>query len=458
MKRNKLVSALIVLTVLVTVLTSCAPKVVKETVVVEKPVEKVVKETVVVEKPVGPKDYGKVVVFSTQGVPVAEAEAMRKVVLAKFPGQAEFVPTEAFLDTALAEAKAGKGTTDVYITLRGDYPTLVDADALMDLSDVRAAVSGKGIPDAFMELGKLGGDKQYYIPMMQATYILAANKKALQYLPAGADVNSLTWEQLRDWGKNIYDATGEKKLGFPAGEGGLMHRFLEGYIYPSFTGGMVTGFRTDDAVKMWEFFKDMWQYANPQCLTYAYMQEQLLSDEVWVAFDHTARLINAFKERPDDFVAIPAPSGPKGLGFMPVIVGAAIPKTAPNPEGAKAMIKYLLEPDTQIAILQEIGFFPVTDVEFPATLPIGIQKEGDAVSKQAAAPNALPALLPVGLGKRGGEINKIYKDAFRRIIIEGEDIRKVLQAEGDNLQALLNETGAPCWPPDAPSTGPCQLK
>jgi multiple sugar transport system substrate-binding protein len=67
-------------------------------------------------------------------------------------------------------------------------------------------------------------------------------------------------------------------------------------------------------------------------------------------------------------------------------------------------------------------------------------------------------MLPVGLGPRGGEINKIYRDAFTRIVIDGEDIATVLAAEGDNLQTLMNETGAPCWPPDAPSVGACQVK
>jgi len=309
-----------------------------------------------------------------------------------------------------------------------------------------------------MELGKLGTDTQYYIPVMQATYIFAANKTALEYLPAGADIDALTWEDIRDWGKNITDATGEQRLGFPAGDGGLMHRFLEGYIYPSYTGGMVTGFRSDDAVTMFEFVNDMWQYVNPQAVTYSFMQEQLLSDEVWVAFDHTARLIEAFKQRPDDFVALPAPTGPKGLGFMPVIVGIAIPKNAPNPEGAEAMIKYMLQDETQIHILREIGFFPATDVEFPGFIPFGVRAEGEAVAKQAASPNALPALLPVGLGARGGEINKIYRDAFRRIVLEGGDISTVLAEEGDNLQTLLEETGAPCWPPDPSSGGdPCPV-
>ena len=47
-----------------------------------------------------------------------------------------------------------------------------------------------------MTLGKLGTAQQLYIPWMQATYIMAANKKALPYLPAGADINALTYEQL----------------------------------------------------------------------------------------------------------------------------------------------------------------------------------------------------------------------------------------------------------------------
>ncbi len=65
------------------------------------------------------------------------------------------------------------------------------------------------------------------------------------------------------------------------------------------------------------------------------MQEPLLGEEVWVAWDHVARLINAVKDRPDDFVMFPAPAGPKGRGYMPVIAGLAIPKGAANREGAE---------------------------------------------------------------------------------------------------------------------------
>lgn len=286
---------------------------------------------------------------------------------------------------------------------------------------------------------------------------MAAHMDALQYLPEGADINALTWEQLAAWAKNMYDATGEAQLGLPVA--GLFHRFLEGYLYPSFTGGMVTGFKSADAAAMWEWFKaDLWPYVHPQSITYEFMQEPLLAGEVLVAFDHTARLINAFNEKPEEFVGFPAPTGPAGLGFMPVVVGLGIPYTAPNPDGAEALLKYMLLPETQARVLQDLAFFPVVGGVDTSNLSAGVAIEAAAVAAQANSPDALPALLPVGLGTRGGEINEIFRNAFTRIVLNGEDIQTVLDQEGASLQTLLDETGAPCWPPDAPSEGACQLQ
>ena len=69
---------------------------------------------------------------------------------------------------------------------------------------------------AYLDTGLLGTeDYLYYVPWMQATYIMAASKDALQYLPAGADINALTWEQLGEWCKTIYDKTGTAALRLP---------------------------------------------------------------------------------------------------------------------------------------------------------------------------------------------------------------------------------------------------
>ena len=86
-----------------------------------------------------------------------------------------------------------------------------------------------------MDLGKLGTGEQKYLPWMQATYLMAANKKALEFLPQGADINKITYDQLIEWSKKMAEATGSPKFGFPAGPKGLKHRFFQGFLYPSYT-------------------------------------------------------------------------------------------------------------------------------------------------------------------------------------------------------------------------------
>ncbi len=403
---------------------------------------------------------GSVTFMSTQFNIVEESDKIRTI-LADF-GEVEFVPSEEgpMIDLLRAEAETGEGSVDLIGALHGTFPVLQNEDVLFDLSDLLAQLEENyELPESFVELGKLGtADYQYYIPWMQATYIMAAHVSALEYLPEGADINALTWEQFAEWAKNIYDGTGEAQLGLPVA--GLFHRFLEGYLYPSFTGGMVTGFKSPEAVAMWEWFRDeLWPYVHPQSVTsYEFMQEPLLAGEVILAFDHTARLINAFNDKPDEFVGFPAPTGPAGLGFMPVVVGLGVPYTSADPDGAEALIDFLLQPETQGRVLQDLAFFPVVGGVDTTDLPEGVAIEAAAVEAQAASPDALPALLPVGLGDRGGEINEIYRNAFSRIVLNGEDIQTVLDDEGAALQSLLDETGAPCWPPDAPSEGACQLQ
>ncbi|MBK7199425.1 extracellular solute-binding protein [Candidatus Amarolinea dominans] len=400
----------------------------------------------------------KVTFFSTQFVPVEEQEKFRAI-LKKAGFDVTGSEEGPLLDLVNAEAQAGKGTIDVVGALHGSFPPLQKTNAMVNMIDLAEDLStSRSFAPAFMETGLLGSeDYLYYVPWMQATYIMAAHKDAMKYLPAGADVNALTWQQLGAWCKAIFDGEGKALCGLP--HAGLFHRFLEGYMWPSFTGGMVSNFQSQAAEEMLTWLHDdLWPYVHAESINYSFMQEPLLAGDVWVAFDHTARLLNAFNEKPDDFVAFPAPSGPAGRGFMPVVVGLGIPKTAPNPDNAKALIDYLTRPGVQEQILRELGFFPVVGGVSTTKLPKGVAIELGAVTAQANSADALPALLPVGLGARGGEINQIFRNAFDRVVLNGEAAGKVLAEEAAGLQALMNETGAACWAPDPPSTGPCQVK
>ena len=400
---------------------------------------------------------------STQFSPVEEQEKMRNVILKNFTAaKVDFVvdPSEApFMDRIIAEQKTGKITVGLIGALHGTFPNLIQANALEDLTPLVAKLKDRPIVKEFMTLGKLGTDKQYYIPWMQATYIMVYNKKALQYLPTGANVDALTYVQLGEWGKNITAATKEKKIGLPAGPTGLMHRLTQGYLYPSYTGGLVTTYRSDDAVKLWTDLKAVWEYTNPQSTTYNNMQDPLLSEEVWVAIDHTARVVNAFKNKPNDFLAAPAPAGPKGRYYMSVLAGLGIMKGTPNKAGAEALIEYLTRADVQAAVTREVNFYPILESGLPTDVPAHVKLELDGVVKQSKAPDAKVALLPIGLGGKAGDFNKIQQDTLTRILLKGEDIKKVLDEQATQLNTLMNELKAPCWSPDPDSGGkPCLAK
>lgn len=401
------------------------------------------------------------VFISTQFKPVNEAEAVRGKILSGFTtAKVDFIPEDSgpFNDRILAEQKTGKGQIGLIGGLHGDFASLAAAGALEDLTALADKLKDRGFPKEFMELGKLGTGKQVYIPWMQATYVLAVNKQALQYLPAGANVESLTYVQLGEWCKNIAEKSGKKRCGFPLGPKGLFHRLVQGYLYPAYTGGLVTTYKSAEAEQMWADFKKIWDNTNPQSTQYEFMQEPLLSGEVWVAFDHVARLVNAFKDKPNDIVGAPAPAGPKGRYYMSVLAGLAIPKTTPNRAGAEKLIDHLTSPDVQAATLREVAFFPVIGKPVAGDLPAHLKAEAEAVTKQSGATDAKVALLPIGLGAKGGEFNKVQQDTVQRILIKGEDIKKVLAEEATNLQRVMNDAKAPCWSPDPPSSGPCQVK
>ena len=398
-----------------------------------------------------------VLFWANQAVPVEEAQKMREQVLKDFPGGADFQPQDPgpFITRIQAERDAGgTGTIGVVGALHGDLASFTDN--WMDLSDVD--LTGVAPSPAFMELGKLGTGEQKYLPWMQATYVMVANKQALPFLPEGADLNALTYDQVVAWAKAMAEETGSPKFGFPGGPKGLKHRFFQGFLLPAYTGSEVTKFRSPEAETAWNTFKELWTYTNPASTNYDFMQEPLLTGDVWLAFDHIARLAEAFNQKPDDFVAFPAPAGPKGRAFMPVLAGLAVPNNTPDAAKAKELVKYMMQPSQQVATLLATNFFPTTDAALPAELPNAAKALGPAVTAMTSAADALPALLPVGLGDKGGQFNQVYIDAFEHIVLGGQDVRQVLDQQAETLRALMVETGAKCWLPDAPSEGPCPVE
>jgi len=402
---------------------------------------------------------GRLIFLSTQLRPIDEAQKMRDLILKGYHLEVEYItaPPHQFPGRIKAEEQGGTPTVDVVGALDGELQPLAHLDALTQLDNFAGSLTGRAIPGSLMTFGKLGTAHQLYIPWMQASYIMVANKQALAYLPDGADINALSYDQLALWAGTIRQKTGEPRLGFPVGPLGLMHRFFEGFLYPSYTGGVVVPFRSEAAEAMWTQFASLWNSVNPNSTRYDFMQQPLLSGEVWIGWDHVARVRDALRQKPGEFVAFPAPAGPKGRGYMPVLAGLAVLKGAPDMNGATGLIDYLTRPETQIETARSVGFLPVVKAELPDTEP-GLKLGAGAVEKMQSAKDALPALLPIGLGERAGEFDMVYLDTFKGIVLRGENPSAVLDREREALNRLMTDTGAPCWAPDPPSSGACQAQ
>ncbi|MEM8552714.1 MAG: extracellular solute-binding protein, partial [Pseudomonadota bacterium] len=205
--------------------------------------------------------------WSTQARPAEERQAMRDGVLDKFGSEVDYQPNEngPWLTRLQAELAANDGTIGLLGGLHGELATL-SAEDLVDLDELGLSAESS----TFNNLAKLGADQMQYIPWMQASYIMAANKKALEHLPEGADINALTYDQLIEWAANVHEAEGRPKFGFPAGPKGLKHRFFQGYLYPSYTNGVVRTFASDKAVTAWEKFRELWEHTNPASTNFSF--------------------------------------------------------------------------------------------------------------------------------------------------------------------------------------------
>ncbi len=143
---------------------------------------------------------------------------------------------------------------------------------------------------------------------------------------------------------------------------------------------------------------------------------------------------------------------------MPVLAGVAIPKTAPDMEASKALVAYMLKPETQIATLRATNFFPVMEVDLPDDMPASVKAFGPAIAKMSGAARRAAGAAADGAGRQG---RPVQPDLHRHVRADragraGHPDR-CWTTQAGQLTQLMNEANAPCWAPDKPSDGPCPV-
>lgn len=367
---------------------------------------------------------------------------MRDAILRDFPHTVDFEPYDRKVYTArVVDAAASSDREIVLGGTQEDFLALHRAGVLADMEHMWPELFGRAFMPSVAAQSRIGTDRAYFIPWMQATYIMAANKAALRYLPKGARLSRLSYEELEQWASNMYRATGKGRLAFPVGPKGLMHRFLQGFLYPSFTGSMTEAFVGQPALAMWNYLRDLWRFVAPSSLTFNRMDEALLSGEVWVVWDHTARLLEAFRTQPDTFVAFPAPVGPKGRGFITALAGLGRPKGSHGPAAA-ALIEFLTRPRVQVITMESVGFLPVVEIDKSAVLSPGLAAIVKAATEQLGSSDAILNSIPSRPADAARRFDLVYTVAFSRIVLRGMSVQGVLDRQAGLLREVETGPGA----------------
>ena len=152
------------------------------------------------------------------------------------------------------------------------------------------------------------------------------------------------------------------------------------------------------------------------------------------------------------------PPGPKGLGYMPVVAGVAIPKGTPDRATAARLIEYLTRPEVQ-----------VDHAARDRLLPGG---QGGAAGRPGAGAAAGERRYPASgrgaerdplaaAGRARREERRVQQGVHRHLPADRRaqpGHQGSLETQGEKLAGIMQAAGAPCWQPDAPSDGPCPVE
>jgi len=98
----------------------------------------------------------RLIFLSTQLRPIEEAQKMRNLILKDFPQEVDYITEQPqqFPVHIQADQQSGAHTIDVVGALHGELQPLVALDALVPLDDLAGKLTGRGIPDPLLALGK----------------------------------------------------------------------------------------------------------------------------------------------------------------------------------------------------------------------------------------------------------------------------------------------------------------
>lgn len=343
----------------------------------------------------------------------------------------EILDDTVLLKRAKLQAETGRVTVDVVIAHNGVMDQWISNKYVEELpvSDW----SGRTFSSAFMDSIASGG-KTYFAPVGGDVYLLLANNKAMKYLPAGADVQDITWEQYIDWAVAIAEGEGEGKT---AVTGVPMKSliYMYGGMFLSY-GGEFPVINSPGALEGWKLLTKMHNAYSPTVMTYDNVTAPMKSGETWLTVAHMARTGEAYRSNPSNYVIAKAPKGPKGIGSIAGVSGFGVPVGAENRDLALKFIEFMTRPDIAVKVARGTGgFLPPID---EAIAVLGDSPVDEVIKKGVMVlQTGVVSGVPGSAYTSWGAVKQVYDDVFAEMILgTGVYDKALIDAAQAKLEAL----------------------
>ncbi len=428
---------LFVLLVITALIASCAPAATPEPQIITKKETVVVKETQIVTEFVEKRTL----VFSSRLFsPPREQEFFINEVIKPFEEahgvtvNFQIIDDDTLLERAEIQQATNHIVTDIVCAHNGKMPDWLDAGYVEDLTDLVNSWTDRHFSPTFDSDTNRDG-KQYFLPVGADVYLLLANNKVLPYLPDGADIDHLTWEEYAQWAVNIAEGEGEGKVcitGIP----------MKSWVY-QFGGSALSygaGFpdiNSPEAAEAWKIWEKIGMAGGfvPTVMNIDSCVDPMMREEAWLTVFHNARAGQVYSSNETQFTLAPAPTGPVGVGTIAGVSGYAIMKGAPNYDLAVQFLEYVTRPDIQVKIAKGTGGFipPVQE----ALDYFGDEAVDEVMSKAILVlENGIASGVPGYLYQDWGAVKVCFDDVFEDTILAG---KAVDQARLDAAQKCVDD-------------------
>ena len=366
---------------------------------------------------------GEVLSFSSRlWSPPAEQEFVIEYVIKPFEKENnctvnfQILDDKKLLERAELQLKTDHPTMDIVCAYVANMPEWIENGYIEDLTSNVKSWDDRHFSPTF-EYGTNFEGKQYFIPVGADVYLTIANKKAVKYLPKGADLDKLTWEDFAKWSNAIAKGEGEGKTvvtGIPMKS--LVYQF--GAISLSY-GATFPDINTPEAIKAWEILVSMKDDFIPAVLNVDNCVAPMKRQEAWFSWMHCARAGQVYSSNPANFVVAPVPEGPAGIGSIAGVSGYGVLKNAPHKELAIKFLEYITRPDMQVKIAKGTGGF-IPPVE-EALNYLGDDPEDEVVAKAVMVlSKGRVSGVPGGDYQDWGAVKKVFDDVFVEMVLNGD--------------------------------------